>query len=53
MKKVKVNIRGLKRYVGYSDLITTYCCSSQPTYFIKFPAIEYSGYFSIYDVREL
>ena len=40
MKKVKVNVRGFKKYVGYSDLIPTYCCELIPSYFVEFPAIR-------------
>jgi len=48
---VRVNVPGLRKYRGYSDLVTTYCCSSQPCYYVVFPAIEYEGYFGRYDVK--
>ncbi len=49
--EVRVEMNGLRKYRGYSDLVTTYCCSSQPCYYVVFPAIEYEGYFGRYDVK--
>jgi len=49
--EVSVNLEGFRKYKGYSDLVTTYCCSATPCYFIIFPAIGYEGYFEKKDVR--
>jgi hypothetical protein len=43
--KVRVNLEGFRKYKGHSDLVTTYCCSATPCYFVVFPGIEYEGYF--------
>jgi hypothetical protein len=49
--EVRVNVKGFKRYRGYSDLVPTYCCSSQASYYVVFPSIEYEGYFLKWDVQ--
>jgi hypothetical protein len=43
--EVRVNIKGFKKYRGFSDLITTFCCSATPCYFVVLPEIGYEGYF--------
>jgi len=48
--EVKVNVRGFRRYRGYSDLVETYCSSATACYYVVFPSIGYEGYFSKYDV---
>jgi hypothetical protein len=32
--EVKVNVNGFSEYKGYSDLVTTYCASSKPCYYV-------------------
>jgi hypothetical protein len=49
--EVRVNIKGLRKYRGYSDLIPTYCCSATPCYYVVFPATGYEGYFEKWDVE--
>lgn len=49
--EVRVKIKGFRKYKGYSDLITTYCCSATPCYYVIFPAIGYEGYFGKYYVE--
>jgi hypothetical protein len=49
--EVRVKVRGFRKYKGYSDLVTTYCCSAMPCYFVIFPAIGYEGYFCKYDIE--
>ena len=49
--KVRVKVRGFRKYKGFSDLVETYCCSSTPCYYVVFPAIGYEGYFGKYDVE--
>jgi hypothetical protein len=48
--EVKVNVNGFRDYKGYSDLVTTYCCSSKPCYYVVFPELEYEGYFGKNDI---
>jgi len=43
--EVRVNVRGFRKYKGYSDLVPTFCCSATPCYYVIFPAIGYEGYF--------
>lgn len=47
----EARVTGFKKHKGYSDLVTTYCCSSTPCYYVVFPAIGYEGYFQEYDVE--
>ena len=49
--EVRVNVNGFRKYKGRSDLVTTYCCSATPCYFVVLPAIGYEGYFQKYDVE--
>lgn len=49
--EVRVKLKGFRKYKGLSDLVTTYCCSATPCYYVVFPAIEYEGYFQTYDVE--
>jgi hypothetical protein len=49
--EVRVNIKGLRKYIGLSDLIPTYCCSATPCYYVVFPATGYEGYFEKWDVK--
>jgi len=51
--EVRVNLDGFRKYKGYSDLVTTYCCSATPCYLVIFPAIGYEGYFEKKDVAVL
>jgi hypothetical protein len=51
LHEVRVNIKGLKKYRGFSDLIPTYCCSATPCYYVVFPATGYEGYFEKWDVE--
>jgi len=48
---VRVKLKGFRKYKGFSDLVTTYCCSATPCYFVVFSAIGYEGYFQTYDVE--
>jgi hypothetical protein len=48
--EVRVKLEGFIKYKGYSDLVTTYCCSATPCYFVVFSAIGYEGYFEAKDV---
>lgn len=48
--EVRVKVRGFRKYKGYSELVTTYCCSATPCYYVIFPAINYEGYFEKWDV---
>lgn len=55
---ILVNLNGIKCY-GYTDLITTYCCSSTPCYYVYFTQdiegneVDYEGYITKYDVIEI
>ena len=49
--EVRVNVPGLRKYRGYSDLVPTFCCSSQACYYVVFPALGYEGYFGKFDVE--
>ena len=49
--EVRVKLKGFRKYKGLSDLVTTYCCSSTPCYYVVFPAIGYEGYFQESDVE--
>ena len=49
--EVRVKVKGFRKYKGYSDLVETYCCTTIPSYYVVFPAIEYEGYFNKSDVR--
>jgi len=49
--EVRVKTKGFRKYKGFSDLITTYCCSATPCYYVVFPAIGYEGYFQESDVE--
>lgn len=49
--EVRVNVKGFRRYKGYSDLVETYCCSATSWYYVVFPAIGYEGYFKKFDVE--
>jgi len=51
--EVRVNFKGFRRYKGFSDLVTTYCCSATPCYFVVFPGIGYEGYFEKKNVIEI
>jgi len=48
---VRVKIKGFRKYKGFSDLVTTFCCSATPCYFVVIPAISYEGYFQESDVE--
>ena len=49
--EVKVKVKGFGNYKGYSDLVPTYCCSSEACYYVVFPSIGYEGYFNKRDVE--
>jgi len=49
--EVRVKLEGFRKYKGFSDLVTTFCCSATPCYFVVFPAIGYEGYFQESDVE--
>ena len=49
--EVKVKVKGFRKYKGFSNLVPTYCCSSEACYYVVFPAIGYEGYFSKWDVE--
>lgn len=49
--EVRLKVRGFRKYKGYSDLVTTYCCSATPCYYVIFPVIGYEGYFEKWDVE--
>ena len=49
--EVRVKVKGFRKLRAFSDLVTTYCCSATPCYFVVFPAIGYEGYFGKYDVE--
>lgn len=49
--EVRIKVKGFRKFKGYSDLLTTFCCSATPCYFVVFPAIGYEGYFEKYDVE--
>lgn len=40
-----------KLVYGTTDAITTYCCSSEPSYYVSVPEYEYEGYFKISDLE--
>jgi len=46
----EARVTGFKKHKGCSDLITTYCCSATPCYFVIFPKIGYEGYFEKKDI---
>jgi len=43
--EVRINLMGFRKFKGFSELVTTYCCSATPCYYVVFPAIGYEGYF--------
>jgi len=47
----EARVTGFKKHKGYSDLVTTYCCSATPCYYVVFSAIGYEGYFQESDVE--
>lgn len=47
--EVRITLEGLRRYMRYSNLVTTYYCSAKPYYFVIFSAIGYEGYFVMRD----
>ena len=49
--EVRVKLKGFIKYHGLSDLVTTYCCSATPCYYVVFPAMGYEGYFQESDVE--
>jgi len=51
--KVRVKMKGFRKYRGFSDLVPTYCCSGESCYFVVFPSIRYEGYFRRNDVEVL
>ena len=40
-----------KRHIGYTDGVDTFCCEMQPSWFVKVPAMDYTGYFLKKDLR--
>lgn len=68
LKRVKVDFTGFRKYKALSDLIPTFCCELQASYFVIFPAIvekhidiqtgafysiPYGTYFYINHVKEV
>ncbi len=40
-----------KPVFGLTDGVTTYCCSSEPCFYVDVPEFEYQGYFGIRDLK--
>lgn len=36
--------------LGLTDGVVTYCCSSEPCYYVEVPEFEYEGYFKVSDL---
>jgi len=49
--EIRVKLKGFRKYKGFSDLVTTFCCSATPCYYVVFPAMGYEGYFHRNDVE--
>lgn len=37
--------------IGYTDALTTYCCSAEPCYYVEVPEFNYEGYFKVSDLK--
>ena len=45
LHEVRIKVKGFEKYMGYSDLFETYCCSGTACYYVVFPETRYEGYF--------
>ncbi len=40
-----------KQHIGFTDGVDTYCCETQPSWFVRVPSVGYEGYFLKRDLK--